>query len=143
MHGQEVVSANSNENRKLSRRGRLQRSARVQEEEYTPKKKSKALSKEDENFDFTLDDGDENKSNNNNDDRFLRLESLENNIDTKNGVERPTFSSISPGSFEALDDDEDVAYIDEDVRDRDLHGDLLNWLTLSDAPTQGQNEVDL
>ena len=51
---------------------------------------------------------------------------------------------VSSASFDGLDDDEeDVAYIDDDIDERDLHSDLLNWLTLSDAPRQGQDENDL
>ena len=71
-------------------------------------------------------------------------------LESTNGVTMKSFkkslySSVSPGSFDGLDDDGegDVAYIDDDVDERDLHGDLLNWLTLSDAPRQGHNEHDL
>ena len=143
-HGQNEDTRDFNGNRKLSRRGRLQRSTRIQEEEYTPRKKPKAISNEEDDFDFKVDENAA-KNINNRDDKPTQLKSVkDNNKDSTNGTQRPTFSSISPGSFEALDnDEEDVAYIDEDVEERDLHGDLLNWLTLSDAPKQGQDEVDL
>lgn len=126
-----------NSGRKLSRRGKLQRSTRI--EEYSPNKSIKAHFCEIEKVDFNSDDRHENPTDN------KITKSIPSNCDVDQAsTRRAAMSAVSPGSFEALDnDDGDVAFIDDEIEERDFHGDLLNWLTLSDAPKQSQEEVDL
>ena len=131
--------------KELGKRGKLQRSVRVTDDEFTPRKNNKEKTRKEESFDLdTEDDDNENMAppdRNITPTRFM----LENTDGvTIKSFKKGFYSSISPGSFDGLDDDEgDVAYIDDDVDERDLHGDLLNWLTLSDAPRQGHDEHDL
>ena len=140
-----VASIHSKPGKELGKRGKLQRSVRVTDDEFTPRKKTKEKAKKEESFDLDTDD-----DNNENivpiDMHTTSSRFISENTDgvTIKSFRKGFYSSVSPGSFDGLDDNEgEVAYIDDDVDERDLHGDLLNWLTLSDAPRQGHDEHDL
>ena len=131
--------------KELGKRGKLQRSVRVTDDEFTPRKKTKEKAKKEESFDLDTDD-DNNENIIPTDRHTTPSRFILGNTDgiTIKSFKKGFYSSVSPGSFDGLDDDEgEVAYIDDDVDERDLHGDLLNWLTLSDAPRQGHDEHDL
>ena len=141
--GSEESSIDVKDNRGLGRRGRLQRSMRVAEEEITPRKKSKSLSKETESLELDTEEDERKlpKCFNNTSNTSL---SDRHNTNYHDEEEQKNSLCVSSASFDGLDnDEEDVAYIDDDIDERDLHSDLLNWLTLSDAPRQGQDENDL
>ena len=143
LQGLEMDPECASESKELGKRWKLQRSVRVTDDEFTPRKKSKALSREEESFDLDTEDDDD-KAATDSGNAETRLIIDHNTGRRIKVVHKNNFSSISPGSFDGLNDDEgDVAYIDDDVDERDLHGDLLNWLTLSDAPRQGHEEHDL
>ena len=144
VQGIEEESTDFKPSKELGKRGKLQRSVRITDDEFTPRKKSKEFYKDEESFDLeTENDNDGIPTDSNTTPTRFMLEST--NGVTMKSFKKGLYSSVSPGSFDGLDDDGegDVAYIDDDVDERDLHGDLLNWLTLSDAPRQGHNEHDL
>ena len=130
--------------KELGKRGKLQRSVRVTDDDFTPRKKTKEVYKKEESFDLDTEDDDNGhriQSENTTPTRFT-LEQTDGV--TIKSFKKGIYRSVSPGSFDGLDDDEgDVAYIDDSADERELHGDLLNWLTLSDAPRQGHDEHDL
>ena len=135
------AASDSNDGRKSSKRGKLERSKRV-EEEYTPIKEQRTTSYNDDSFAFDL-NGEELPTN---DSGFkdTRAVFCLNSEPPIIAPLRPGLNPISTGSFDTLDnDDDDVTFIDEDEEERDLHEGLLNWLTLSDAPKQSQEEIDL
>ena len=138
---EKMVVFDSNDGRKSSRRGKLERSKRV-EEEYTPTKENKGTSYNDDGFAFDLNGGELPT----NDSGFKDTRAV---FSTNSDLPiisplRPGLNPISTGSFDTLDnDDDDVTFIDADEEERDLHEGLLNWLTLSDAPKQSQAEIDL
>ena len=138
--GSEESSIDVKDGRGLGRRGRLQRSMRVAEEEITPRKKSKSFSKETESLELDTEEDERKCFSNTSNASFINKHNSNDNEEE----EQKNSLCVSSASFDGLDDDEeDVAYIDDDIDERDLHSDLLNWLTLSDAPRQGQDENDL